>query len=655
MKRGLTLALAAIACLLVPAWAGAQEAVRTETVVVTAGRVEEDQKRVTTAMTVISREEIEKKQYQDMGALLRHHGLQVNAYPPGGTVSQISIRGMRSSLLGDDTDGNVLLLVNGRRTGTDNISLIPLVNVERIEIIRGPAAVQYGTSAAGGVVNVITKRGDQLSAMAEVGTGSWNSQRAQAEISGSTHGFDVSGGVDWLTQGNDYDTGRGRGYDNTDLNYNLAYSLNLGYTFMDEHRIGLNWQGVTSDDSGSPGATYGLTPLDRIDRSNQAVDVLYTGGSEDLGLSWQARYYTGTNKYRIDYGDIGWGAGWMTNETDFQGAQGQVSYAKGFLTLTGGVDWVDYDGEMDSTYMPKAADTTHENLGAFALAKIGILDDLFVLSGGLRYDDYTLKVDGQSDGYSRTTPSVGVAVNPFEWMTLRANYGESFRIPQPVAVLGFYDGMTNYLGNPDLDPEKGKTWDVGAEFRHGSLHAEVTYFQTRYEDKIAAVSVPGWNKQYQNLPGTSKIHGLELEAGYDLGELFEWPFMLRPYVNLTRLFKYEGPDGAHLLDISSTSISYGLLFNHADLGLEVDFRLIYFGKQHVENFDYTSPNYGNIERTGGDTTADLYITKTIGNWENGGRLSLRGEVRNLFDTYYETIQFYPMPGRSFYVGLRYDF
>ncbi|MDR2820796.1 MAG: TonB-dependent receptor [Desulfovibrio sp.] len=669
MKKGIALSLFLAAGLIGPDLAtGAEENEKVmEKVVVTAGRVEEKAKNVTQAVTVISREEIAKNQQSDLGHLLRNHGFQVNAYPSTGTQSQLAIRGMRSSLMGDDSQGSILVLVNGRRAGTDNVSLIPLINVERVEVLRGPAAVQYGSSAIGGVVNIITRRGEKLAATAEAGIGSWSGGRALGEISGSAYGFDASGGVSWLTQKDSYTTGRKSDvYDNTNIEYGLGYNLNIGYTFLDTHRIGINYQGVKHGDSGSPGDINGLTPSDRVNRQNESVDFTYEGGYRDAGLSWMGRYFTGAYEYNYKglYNDMFSGlpiSSLSSDRNEYQGAQGQLSFSKSFLTLTGGVDWLNakrsqknFNSDPFYGYDIRDNNIRQEDLGIFALAKISLFDDFLILSGGIRNDNYTTEFKGDSKKYNSTTPSVGIAVNPLDWLSFRANYGESFRVPNTLAVMGYRDGFSNYIGNPNLDPEKAQSWDVGADVHYKSLQLGATYFETNYKDKITYQAV-GFDRQFQNLPGTSRFRGIELQASYDIAEPFDMPFSLRPYVNLTHLFQYDDPDGKRVMYISDTDVSYGLNFNHPGWGLDVDLRVIYYGKQEITETNWTNPNYGRAKQIGGDTTADLYISKTIHNWENAGALSIKGELRNIFNKDYATIDYYPMPGRSFYIGLRYDY
>ena len=657
MKRIITAALF-VACTVTAgtAFAATTDGVQTlEKVVVTASRIEEKAKNVTQSVTVIAREEIAKNQYQDMGGLLRNHGLQVNTYSPNQSLSQLSMRGVRTSLMSPTgLAGEILLLVDGRRVGTDNISMIPLVNVERIEILRGPAAVQYGSSAIGGVVNVITRRGtENLSLMAEAGIGSWDTYKTQASAAWAKGPVDFSGGVSYLTSG-DYRYGGGKKYPNTDLNYKLGYSLNLGLNFLDEHRISVTMLGVRADEMGSPNE-YKNLQNDYTDRAVYSFDVAYEGGYKDAGLSWKTRYFNGKNNYLNDSWDDAGGFAYYKSRTEYQGAQGQVSFTRGFLTLTGGVDWNDYDTRAWADYYFPNEHSRHENIGYFALAKFAFFDDRLILNGGVRYDDYTMAFEGEERDLHKASPSAGVAFHATDWLTFRANYGESFRVPQANELLGFQGTLYPYVGNPDLKPEKGKTIDAGFEINHKSLNLGVTYFRTNYKQKIDyGFDMATMNSMYMNLDGTTKLRGIEAFASYDIGEAMDWSFMLRPYLNLTRMLKHRADDGSKVKYLSDLNVAYGLNFSHPQIGLDVDLRFTYLGKQDVQEFDPVT--YATNEREiGGRTIIDLFVSQTLKEWDDAGKLSLKAEIRNMTDDRYATTVNYPMPGRSFYLGLRYDY
>lgn len=637
-------------CAIWPAAASGADARTAETVVVTAGRVEEKAKTVSRAMTVIGNEEMEKNQYRDLGDMLRNNGINVMSYGPNQSMSQIRIRGMATELFGDPNGSKVMILVDGRPIGTTNISMIPTVGIERVEIIRGPAAVQYGTSAMGGVVNVITKRGGKdLHLTAEAGIGSWANYRALGGLSGQAGPVDFSGAVDWSTQQSDYNTSGGNSYPNTAYQSKTSYVLNMGFNFLEEHRLGVTLLGAAYDDMGSPGAidsSYS-SEVDRTDRINSSVDVNYDGAYKDAGLSWKLRYYNAYDQYKI-YQPSAWAPDTNFYEGNYQGMQAQVSWNWSFLTLTGGVDWNDSDYADSTGYAPKYE---KENAAGFLLAKVALFDEMLVLSGGLRYDTYKYKANSKSEYLDNTSLSAGLAFNPLDWLTFRANIGESFRVPSGIQVVGYSDGWSNYIGNPDLTPEKGLGWDVGVEVAHKGFNAGLTYFSTDYRDEIVYQPVPGsYDYQYVNRDGVSRYRGIEGQISYDLGQYFDWDFMLRPYLSFTHFFQYDDPDGERLMYVRDWDAAFGVNYQHPSLGLEADLRFVYLGFM-----DETDAYYSTQTRTGGKITADFFVSKTIWNWEEGGKLSVKGEVRNLFNEHYSLKDGYPMPGRSFYVGLRYDF
>ena len=659
MRQSIVAACIAAASLGValPAFAAqtVQEEMLLDKIVVTSSRIEEKARNVTQAMTVISRSEIEKNQYQNMAGLLRNYGLQVDSYPPNSSLSQVSIRGVRTTGMGTHgLDGQILLLVDGRRVGTDNIGMVPLVNVERIEIVRGPAAVQYGTAAIGGVINVITRRGtEEPAAMVEVGLGSWDTYRTQASAAWAKGPFDFSGGVSYLTA-DEYKYGGNKRFENTDLNYRFGYNLNLGLNFLDEHRIGITMLGVRADEAGSPGS-YDNIKDEYTDRATYSFDLTYEGGYKPSGLSWETRYFNGKNNYLSDERFNAGGSEFFKSNTTYQGAQGQVTFSKGLLTLTGGTDWNNYNTRFWGAYYSPHEHSEYENLGFFALAKLNFFDERLILSGGVRYDEYTMKVQGEENDLYRTTPSLGLVFHATDWLAFRANYGESYRIPQAIELVGF-KGMYTYIGNPDLKPEKGKTIDTGFEVAHKALSFGATYFHTDYKSKIIATYDPNtWDTMYINQEGTTKLRGIEAFAGYDLGNAFDWGFMLRPYMNLTRMLHYKYATGEKARNISKLDLAYGVNFSYPTVGLDVDLRFTYHGKQEIQDWNMNSATNGQIIEMGGRTIADLFISQTLKDWDNAGKLSLKAELRNIADEKYATIKDYPMPGRSFYLGLRYDY
>ena len=633
--------------------AGAAERVE-DTVVITANRINESYHTVSQAMTVIDSETLAKNQYEDLSGLLQAYGFSIDSYGPSQSSSQVSIRGMASNY-SNPLDSNVLVLVNGAPIATTNLAEIPMDGIERVEILRGPGAVQYGSSAVGGVVNIIPAQGhDRFQLSAEAGHGSWNGWRALGSLSGKLKAFDFAGAVTWNAQRSNYTTGDGKLYQDTAVAGRLGYLMNFGANFNEENRIGAIILGA--EDLGL-GLSQSLSSEERYNgidikakRINSSVDVTYDGGYGPSGLAWKLRYFNAYDLFRVTYPETGYYSSYSDYaiENRQTGGHGQLSWSRDFLTLAGGIDYT--ESEYSSGFAPSYTQT---DTGAYGMVKLAFFDDFLVLNGGLRYDFYTFNVDGNTQDMTNTSLSAGVILNPLDWLSVRANIGQSYKVPSGLYVVG-YEGPYGVRGNPDLEPEKGLTWDVGVAASWRGLRAGLTYFATEYRDKIIsrALADSSGYSEYYNQSGQSFINGLEGSLSLDLGEFYDWDFMLRPYLNFTRLFEYRDAEGERLQNTRELTASFGLNFSHPDWGLDADLRFTYLGFQHEQNF---SANYPYPEvRTGNKLVGDFFVSKTV--YENDwGKFSVKGEIRNFTNENYAYRYDYPMPGRSFYVGVRYDF
>lgn len=622
-----------------------------ETVVVTAGRVAEKQKTLTNNVTVIDSETIKQSPARDLAELLAEEGLAVRQYP--GTLAYVDIRGFRTDTHGNDLTSKVLVLLDGRRAGTGNVAKIMTKNVQRIEIIRGPASVQYGSAAVGGVVNVITRQGSgKPSAFIEGTLGSWRYEEATVGGQGAIKGLDfsVAGG---RSSQEDYQTANSETYQNTGYDEKENLSFNIGYSFNPYNRLGVIYTNFSVDEAGSP---YYLSQNDLssyTDKSNYSVDAIYTGGTTSDQFSWKLRYFDGKDKDKYTNPSFSY----VSEEiVDRQGAQAQATADFEVATITGGFDWVNY--EIDSTNTPKRS--TYDNPAGFLLAKARLLGERFIISAGGRYDSYEVEIkegQGRKEKDDHFSPNVGLAYIFNETVKVRANYGQAFVMPGASQLAADYiDPFSGaqILGNPNLSPEKSDTWEGGFDFTSNGLFASVTYFYTDFEDKIEYVSLPGGISSWDNL-GEATISGIEGEFNVDLGAINDWDFVLRPYVRFTYLTKYEDDrTGEDLKYTPDWAAAYGITFSDG-IGLSATFNVSYTGEQLIEDWEnQVWPNDPELVTLSSSTVASLTVTKTLLSSDRYGSLSIKGDITNLFNADYAYVKGYPMPGRSYYLGLRYD-
>ncbi|MBW2004229.1 MAG: TonB-dependent receptor [Deltaproteobacteria bacterium] len=626
-----------------------------EEVVVTAGRVEEKKKEITSNVTIINEEEIKNSSARDLGDLLIENGIgHTHKYPDN--LTPIGIRGFRSETHGIDLEGYVIILLDGHRVATGNASKIMTKNIERVEIIRGPASVQYGSAAMGGVVNVITKQGKEKPKVFLEGIlGTFGHKEGSVGFSGKHNRFDFSGS---FTKGSrdDYDTASGERYYNTGYDSKEDVSLNVGFEFLPGNRIGVIYTDFDADQVGNPDALYQNDLDDYWDISNRSIDVVYDGATPDGLFSWKARYYDGEDENTwfdpIASNPDFWDDGLPRKVTvDHKGAQAQASYNQEYLLLTAGFDWMNYETK-DDTLSPK--NTEYDNPAYFLLAKTRLLDRRLIISGGLRYDDFEvdMKGEGRKESDDYLCPRAGVAYLLTDWLKLRANYGKAFRMPSANQLAADYIAYgTHYVGNPNLEPEKSETYEGGVDFYYASLNSSFTYFSTDFKDKIE--SDAGWPDSTWYNVGKAKVEGWEGEFSYDIGGFFGSDFEIKPYASFVYLTEYKDKEtGKDLKYTSDLHVSYGITVSDLK-GFSANLNLAYTGEQMID--DWRSGWSAPVVEKKSFTVANFTISKKIIDFGKFGGMTLRGEIQNLFDKDYEYVQGYPMPGRSFFLGLRYNF
>ena len=621
-----------------------------EEVVVTAGRVEEKKKEITSNVTIINEEEIKISSATDLGDLLAEKGVgHIQKYP--GTSTAVGIRGFRTDATGVDLAGHVLILLNGRRAGTGNLAKIMTKNIERVEIIRGPASVQYGSSAMGGVVNVITKKGNgKPSFFLDGGLGSFDHEEGTIGFSGKFKEFDFSGSATRETM-DDYDTAEGDDYGNTGYDEKENASLNLGFEFLPKNHIRLIYNYFDADKVGEP---YYLSQNDLdnyTDNSLESLDFIYNGETSDGFLSWKARYFYGKDEYKWCDPDPAWPSSYE-KDTDHQGMQGQVSLHWKDSIITGGFDWVNY--EIDSSSTPEKSE--YDNPAYFVLAKTKLFDRI-IINGGLRYDDYEvdMKEDGGKEDDDNLSSNFGVAYLITDYLKVRANYGEAFKMPTAEQLAGDYVTYVSYLGNPDLDPEESETYECGLDLTYASANLSFTYFYTNFDDKIQVDILPSSVQTYKNIGGAN-IEGFEGEISFDISDFFGWDFEIRPYGSIVYLAEYED-DETHedLLYTEDINASWGIIFSDMK-GLSANLNFAYTGEKDIEDYEnYVWGEPVKVIKEGGFTVANFTISKKILDFDKYGAVTLKGRILNLFDKDYEYIKGYPMPGRNFFIGMRYDY
>lgn len=610
--------LAAACALGLPCTALAQQAATDlDDVVVTATRTESALSDAIAPTEVIDRAAIERSQARDLNDLLRGRaGIDITNQGGAGKLSTVFLRGTESD--------HVLVLVDGVRIGSATAGLaafqdLPVDQIERIEIVRGPRSSLYGSEAIGGVIQIFTRRDkDGFAPRARVGIGSHDLREASAGIGGRlgrgwlgvdaayqrTDGINACRGSGTLFRGCFADEPDRDGYRNRSLNLRGGMALTDTLS-VEGHALraeayneydGSIFGGNEADNVQQvAGGKLAFAPTDAFKLTVQAGRAYDRSDSYFNPNDGTPREYVGAFDTRRDTASA---------QVDFGLASDQV--------LSVGADWQRDAVESDTDY----AVTDRDNVAGFAqyLGRFGA----HRLQASVRHDD------NEQFG-TATTGGLGWGMDLSEGLALRASYGTGFKAPT-FNDLYFPFGS----GNPDLGPERSKSANLGISQAQGAWRWSLDAYETRIDDLIALDTffVP------QNIV-EARIRGAEFTAGTTLGG---W--------DLSTQLAYTDPRNR------STGANEGNLLPRrarATGRIDVDrafgeFRLGLTARGAGGRYD----NAANTIRLGGYGTLDLRAA-----WAFHSDWALEARMTNLLDKRYETVEFYNQPGREYGLALRY--
>lgn len=549
----------------------AAEPVETRDVIVTATRTEQEVKETPAAVTVITAEELKSK-----GAVTLRNALEaqtgISFTEDGMMRSTVSIRGMESR--------HTLILIDGRRmtgeTGNSSanaydLDRIRMENVERIEIVRGPASALYGSDAMGGVINIITKKATK--------------QQWLLDLEGAKYDHTSNGTNNWYLQ---YDTGK---------QGKFSWSLGGGERHEDPYTYA----------NGTSGNYYGRrTPLDFKGvwqpSQKETVTFDYNHLKEELtrsqGTSKTLNHNT-RNNYSIDYAVKGEKADYhfrvyqSVYDKDYESRATSNNALKSFdvvkretNVVEGSVsqEWkqnhlLTYGGEYREDYIRGTRINSGKN--SYVLTREGktssgseasikyhaayiqdewSLDDKWLVIPALRYD-------GSDSFESAWSPKLGVTYKIKNNSRLKANFAYGFKTPTPTELYHDWQMAPGWYfkGNPDLKPEKSKSYELAWEGENGPLFGKISYFHNKVTDLIDSYNtgvLQGTNYiyNYHNI-GKATLKGFETEIGRKLSDQFDVK------VNYTYLDAVNDTTGARLTKRPRHQIGLTLHYQNVSQGL----------------------------------------------------------------------------------------
>lgn len=629
-------------------------------VVVTATRTERGLEDVPASVSVITAADVARQQPLVVSDLLRNvEGVDVANFGSLAATEGIRLRGVGGSFAGSTTqvllDGMPLESpVTGIHFG---LKALALQDIERVEVVRGPASALYGPSGVGGVVNLIAKRWQgEPGAELQLGVGSHEASLLAAAAGGAWDKVDIRvSASDYRTDGyvaqpdpdpwGAKDLAPRQGKDRK-----VGLTMGLRPAENQEITLGVRNARIESD-------WLGGHPNYNMDDEVESYDLGYRYEYADWAvLKLRYRKLRQTSRILFDDEYVNGNPGSLivaevddrVDDSDTVDLQSDLRLGKSdVLTVGYSYSRGEYSSRwQDVIYSGSGESVSKSRLdGVFVQDEHRFSDALSVLAGG-RWDRYQLKGDtkdgmptGNDSADSIFNPRLGVRYRLAPATSLYATAGTAY-VPA-LNSLKFRTG--NWLNNPDLEPEKSASCEIGVNRRQGPASIRAAVFHTDYRDKISSIQTSGGKWQFQNI-GRVRINGVELAVDAALGA---WaPYINYSYTDSRIVDNPSDPltEGRELQRVAPHKLNLGVVYAPSDT-----YYLSLAGR-------YVGDYFFNDRNTDDARNPDHFVADFKAGWRLpvGGavrRAELSFAVNNLFDRRYREQQYEYMDGRNLWLGL----
>ena len=656
MRRKILCLLAALACL--PAWP--QEIPELNEIVVTATRVDSGVLESPSAITVISPKEIADSGARDVAGVINGQpGVVVNDYGAAGSLKTVSIRGSASNQVLVLLDG---IRLNSSRDGGIDLSTIPMEIIDHIEIVRGGESALYGSSAIGGVINIITKKAQKAALNLSITNGSYlpheasilspslttsptaanpldlvDSQKVDLSFAGKLGNVGLSAGGSFFRAVNAFtwnDTAVINGWRRMTNADSLSGN---GYVGVDAPLLGgkLSVKGIF--DASDTGAPY------KVDFPN--ATARQTNAAASGSLAWKTeRFFTDAltldlkGFYRYD--ELGYDDPTNPPASLHRTHTASVDVTQKFIianpvsAIYGGSASFDH---VDSTNY--ASPKERLNVAGFLSLPISPTDSLTV-TPSIRYDFY-------SDFAGNLSYSLTAVFLLSEQSSLRASFGSAYRVPtlNELYWYGPYPAFPPFstYGNPNLKPETSYNGEMGLSFEGKRVALETSVFVRMLFDQIPAAwpydpALPGYtpvNISQSLLPG-AEIHckvRVTNRISFDASYTFIDSFVLQ-YAGTS----YGLNDNVRVTYVPLHSLEIKARYEDEvnSLGLETQ---------------YVSEKFTYIPNTAASAIPGYFVANADYRFKAIQNIEFFLALKNIFNALYYTQAGYPMPPFSIETGV----
>ena len=619
----------------------------TDEVVVSATKSRQPISHVTSAVEIITGEQMQQRKLRSVADALRlAEGATLFSFGGPGTLANVRLRGSSTEQVLVLIDG---VPVNSATAGSYNFANLTTDNIERMEILRGNQSMMWGSQAMGGVINITTKRGrGPLNVGGFMEYGSFVSLREGGAVSGQKGLVDFSATLSRWDITNISAVNYRRGATERDPFRNWQGSGRLGLDLPKGARLEFNvrWMNSTVNFDGTPFFAGQIRPADGLGARNKRDELILSGVfSQPLTDWWSHKITLGratddllstSNSFERIL-DVGVSRAVTPSTSDISSVNHRIEWQHDFqigkpLHVVAGYQFWEQVGRNAQQFDSKLL-TTH---AGFAEARLNFWDRVFG-TAGIRRDEYN------TFGGATTYRVTGGYLHKETDTKLRGSYATGFRAPTINQL--FFPGF----GNPNLTPEKSQGLDIGVD--QGLFDKRVTlsagYFWTRYQDLILSVFNPTVCGPFsttgfcaQNV-GAAKTHGWESSVKLRLVEDRPWIKSLSLVGQYTYTMTRDEPRARRLPLFPQHQYSAVLSYQPVDpLTLNLEFR--YMG-QYFNDVNNQEPMKA------------FDIWNLVTTYDVNKRIQGYLRVENLFDRKYEERLFFGTPGRSIFGGIRVNF
>ncbi|QBC43948.1 TonB-dependent receptor domain-containing protein [Iodobacter fluviatilis] len=605
------------------------ETIQLPAVVTTAARLPQAAKEVIGDVTVIDQKAIETAGAISLPELLaRQPGVQISSNGGAGKSSSIFIRGNSSK--------HTLVLIDGIRfgsatSGSAALQHIPLAQIDRIEILRGPAASMYGSDAIGGVIQIFTKPGQKgFHPSIEIGYGSNNTVDANAGISGGNEDTRYTLSVaHFKTEGINAITNRQNSsfYDDNDGYENNSVALSVRHKINEENELGASllqaWGKNQYDSSVSDANDRPLAQsYDYREESKNGSANIWT--KNQLMPNWSSMLKFGysidenknfTPKAFNDYTD---------KTSKIQTTQTQWSWMNDFDTRAGtfqlGAETLEQKVSGDQKY-----DQDQRRINSLQAGYLG------------RFNIFSMQFNARSDDNSlsgrKNTGSAAFSLELSDAWQVGTSFGTAFKAPT------FNDLYWPNSGNPNLLPEQSINKEMFVRFNGKELSSSLTVYKNRVSNLIQWASAPTLTNPDRRIPSNvalAEMQGVTLTTDWKANEM-------------------------------QAGLSYDYLkgsdeSNGANKGNELAHRAKYSGQVYagitLDAWTLRAEVQAQSKRfddaANKKELAGYALTNLSASWKINPTWSMQARINNVFDTKYELIKDYGTLGRNAMLNLRWQ-